>query len=286
MQRRSPSPITLEPLGRAWLMVVLFHGLLGAGIWLGLTSIHWETAVPSAPGEIGKQTAEEVLDWQSPSLFRFEGWQPAKVESEVPPTEPDPPATEVLKEEMVPTVAESADVMSTDLSGPSGPSEANAGSVGSQRPANRFITLSRLTSDLAEPPSPRRSELRKNPVPTLMDITKMNGTQLYPSRAGTAGSDLSSGLDEVDAAVQEAFLRNWVAPPVGSVDPDRRSAHLEVSIAMDGTVLGTMLARPSGSDALDSSIYEAAEKVKKIPLSLPAGFGKPFYELQVNFQID
>ncbi len=283
MQRRSPSPITLEPLGRAWLMVVLFHGLLGAGIWLGLTSINWETAVPSAPGEIGKQKAEEVLDWQSPSLFRFEGRPPDEAESEVPPTKPDSPVVEAVKEEMVPTVAESADVMSTDLIGPS---EASPGSAGSQRPANRFITLSRLTSDLAEPPSPRRSELRKNPVPTLMDITKMNGTQLYPSRAGTAGSDLSSGLDEVDAAVQEAFLRNWVAPPVGSVDPDRRSAHLEVSIAMDGTVLGTMLARPSGSDALDSSIYEAAEKVKKIPLSLPAGFGKPFYELQVNFQID
>lgn len=294
MQRRKP--ITLEPLGRAWFMMVLFHGLLGLGIWWGLTSMDWETADPAAPRVLASAEAKvETLDWRSPSDFRIEaGSNPvaeateaaslpaSEVEalSPTPEEDVDEESPIISGESPVPTVAESAAMVPRDLRAESEGSPAKL-----DRAANRFITLSRLTSDLAEPPSASvGARGGGGPVPTLMDIARM--PQMSPYSAGTGQGDTSTALDEVDTAVQEAFLKNWVAPPVSKVDPEKRSAHLEVSIGKDGTVLGTLLSRPSGSSALDKSIDEAAEKVKKIPLTLPAGFGKPYYELQVNFQID
>ncbi len=287
MHRRKPT--TIEPIGETWFLVVLLHAAIAVAAWMGLTAIEWETPAPS-PSSESVQLSTEVLLWRSPSVFTSDIDKGSVVTSEVAEALParkeakPEPVEKVLEmppvAERVPTVAESARMVPADF-----PSEDGNEGRQPKREANRFITLSRLTSDLAEPPAPFRSSTNAGrPVPTLLDVAKLNEIRPYNGQLGTLGD--TSVLDKVDAAVQKAFLENWMAPTVDKVDPEKRSAHLEVSIGKDGTVLGTLLSRPSGSEALDQSVESAAQKVTKIPLSLPAGFGRPFYELQVNFQID
>ncbi len=280
MQRRPR--VVLEPMGKAWVWMVLVHGLIATAIWYGL--IHLPLAVGANAGpQSGSPEVQEKFRWVSPSDFQKEYEAPRVVEADATAAEKVEQVEEeaLPKMDMVPTVAEAA-ALSTAV--PEATESAPKRDDG--RAGNRFITLSRLTSDLAEPPSASKSARLSGPVPTLLDVARSIESPPVAQDLGVGGSAVRSGLDQVDAAIQEAFMENWVAPPISKVDVSRRTARLEVSVGRDGTVVGTLLFQPSGAASLDLSILEAAKKVKKIPVSLPAGFANSFYQLQVNFQID
>jgi hypothetical protein len=94
-------------------------------------------------------------------------------------------------------------------------------------------------------------------------------------------------MSAVDEAVQKAYLKAWEAPSVqSSVPADKRNAALHISIGRDGTVLATTVHKTAGTAALDASLLQVAERVRKIPVSLPASYPKTRYDLQVNFQIE
>jgi outer membrane biosynthesis protein TonB len=270
-------------MGRAWFAVVVVHALMAVAVWYALVEFpsRWggEGLAPTA----AEVTPSESLVWQAPSDYLRLAESAAPIE-EVEKELPAEPAAAAVPPTPVPTVAEAATMSEAEV-----PPRESPVPKRDERPANRFIPLSRLTSDLAEPPSTLRSERPGTPVPTLLDVARVSGpTALTPRSGGSGigGNTMRAGLDEVNAAVQEAFMRNWVAPDIRRVDPKRRTARLEVSLGRDGSILSTHLFEPSGSAPLDVSILEAAKKVKKIPVALPAGFPQPLYQLQVNFQID
>lgn len=282
---QSRSRVVLEPMGKAWFSMVMVHVSIAAFAWYGLVNGP-RTEGAAAPGKsLPVASREEALVWRSPADFRkadgrvgTEEKHPEESTDGESPEEGDPVSAAMPK---APTVAESASMTATVP-----PPAADAPRKAADRPGNRFITLLRLTSDLAEPPGAVRSVLPGGPVPILLDVARMEARPVIPQAGQGGAASSQSGLDEVDAAVQEAFMQNWVAPSITDVDPSRRTARLEVTVGRDGSVVSTLLFQPSGSRPMDVSILEAAKKVQKIAVSLPAGFANSFYQLQVNFQID
>jgi outer membrane biosynthesis protein TonB len=144
------------------------------------------------------------------------------------------------------------------------------------KPANdssRFVTVSH--------PAPKKVNKDMPRAATLLDIAALDDTT--SSASGTAKG---VRLDEVDRAIIQAFMREWVAPDASKLSLDQRTVSLDVRIGRDGTVLNFTLPRRSGSDDLDLSVLEAADRLGKIETKLPASYRRDVYEFQVNFHVE
>ncbi|MCX6853336.1 MAG: TonB family protein, partial [Verrucomicrobia bacterium] len=107
--------------------------------------------------------------------------------------------------------------------------------------------------------------------------------------ANERAEDVEAGgadMGPVEKALQQSILKEWTAPPAQSVPPSQRRATMEISILRDGSIADASMKTASGSSLLDASIRQAAERLKKIPVTLPSNFPKERYELRVNFQIE
>jgi outer membrane biosynthesis protein TonB len=148
---------------------------------------------------------------------------------------------------------------------------------GNQKSANKYITLSVILPAGSTPAKPGSNK----PVLNLLDIVNLNANQrAEDTEAG--GAD----MDPVDKALQQAILKAWIAPEIASVPPSQRRATMELAILRDGAIEDASITVPSGSSLLDTSIRQATQRLKKIPVSLPSNFPKERYELRVNFQIE
>lgn len=104
-----------------------------------------------------------------------------------------------------------------------------------------------------------------------------------PTSAGVAdGVDMS----EVDAAIIAAFRTHWVLPEGLNSSVVQRTVEMDVSILRDGGVTAILLAKPSGSAALDVSALRAAERIKKLPVGLPSKFLGDRYEVRMHFRAE
>jgi TonB family protein len=99
-----------------------------------------------------------------------------------------------------------------------------------------------------------------------------------------ATRDLAEVLNAVDHRARYLLLEQWV-PPVIHLPADQREAALNVVLDRQGRVVRRNFVRPSGNDALDSSIVAATAGVGEI-LPLPQAYGDAEYELNVNFRLE
>lgn len=104
-------------------------------------------------------------------------------------------------------------------------------------------------------------------------------------RGGEALVDqLAAVLNAVDHRMRTVLMEQWV-PPVTRLPASQREAVLSVVLGRDGRVERRYFVRPSGSDALDSSIVAAASRVGQV-LPLPQAYGGAEYELNVTFRLE
>ena len=136
--------------------------------------------------------------------------------------------------------------------------------------ASRFVTVSH--------PVPRKVNKDLPKVASLLDIAALD--------AATTGAAKGIRLDEVDRAIIQGFLREWVAPDASKLNLDQRTVSLDVSLDREGRVLNFSLPRHSSSDDLDLSVLEAADRLGKIDIKLPASYPRDVYEFQVNFHVE
>lgn len=138
----------------------------------------------------------------------------------------------------------------------------------------RFVTVSLKTS----PAAPKQGTPK---TASLLDMATLDA-------AGTGATGEAKGvrLDEVDRAIIDAFMREWLPPDASKLPRDHRTAHLEMAVNREGKVLNFKLMQPSGSIDLDMSVLEAADRLDKIGASLPATFPKERYEFQVNLHAE
>lgn len=96
--------------------------------------------------------------------------------------------------------------------------------------------------------------------------------------------ELTEVLKAVDHRMRTVLMEQWV-PPVTRLPASQREAVLSVVLGRDGRVERRYFVRPSGSDALDSSIVAAASRVGQV-LPLPQAYGGAEYELNVTFRLE
>ncbi|WP_038169286.1 TonB family protein [Verrucomicrobium sp. BvORR106] len=96
--------------------------------------------------------------------------------------------------------------------------------------------------------------------------------------------ELERVLNAVDHRVRTVLTEEWV-PPVTRLPASQKEAVLSVVLSRDGRVARRFFVRPSGSDALDSSIVAAASRVGQV-LPLPQAYGGAEYELNVTFRLE
>jgi len=148
---------------------------------------------------------------------------------------------------------------------------------GNRKATHQYITLSAILPPGKAPAKPTANQ----PVLNLLDIAKLSANERAEA-AEAGGADMNA----VEKALQMAILKEWIAPAAHSVPPSQRRATMEVAILRDGTIADASIKTASGSSLLDASIRQAADRLKKIPATLPSNFTKERYELRVNFQIE
>jgi hypothetical protein len=148
---------------------------------------------------------------------------------------------------------------------------------GNQKAANKYITLSVILPPGSAPAKPRSNK----PVLNLLDIVNLNANE-RAEQLETGGADMNA----VEKALQQAILKEWTAPAAQSVPPSQRRATMEVAILRDGTIADASIKTASGSSLMDASIRQVANRLNRIPATLPSNFPKERYELRVNFQIE
>lgn len=226
----------------------------GAVPWLNDTSLMGAGSMPLTINTVGPIGS---LKPQEPMLPVIPTKTEALLVPHAMPAAPVPP----------PVVTENPPSLVT-----SGPS-----SLGNQKEANKYITLSAILA-----PGKAPAKLRENkPYLNLLDIANLNANErAKDTEAG--GADMGT----VEKALQQAILKEWTAPQAQAVPPSQRRATMEITILRDGTIADASMKTASGSSLLDASIRLAADRLKKIPVTLPSEFPKERYELRVNFQIE
>ncbi len=163
------------------------------------------------------------------------------------------------------------------IENPSSPVTTGPMIQGDQKEANKYITLSAIL-----PPGKASAKPRENKrYLTLLDIANINANE-RAEVAEAGGADMG----DVEKALQQAILKEWTAPSAQAVPPSQRRAIMEIVILRDGTIADASIKTASGSSLLNASIRRAADRLKKIPVTLPSNFPKERYELRVNFQIE
>ncbi len=275
---------TLEPISLPVLTIALLHLLAGVILIQHFMPDGWQVKAQAKP-------REEFL-WMDPAKFSFETLMEPEV-AETPPV----PVQEQKKEEgasplpamakapavILPTLTpgkligdeEVAATLAAAAELPTYPLPVVPPSAGGMRPSresNKYITLSPVT----EPTGKTIAE----PAFNLLDMARLDAKSTSPH------TPRMDGLDQVDRSVQEIYMKEWQAPLVLLVPANQRSASLEIELKKDGSIVSFRLVDASGSEVMDQSILDAAERIKKIPVTLPSSFAKESYLLQVHFQIE
>ena len=206
--------------------------------------------LPLWPKATTSRTAETDLVWLPPAAFTI-----AIPTEKAPPIQAPPPPAPKPVSKPAPTAVTLAGTPPL-------------------RAPNKYITLSARDAEIEGPPAPPKPY---KPVPSLLDIAIASQTV----KEQTGGIDMGA----VDEAVQQTYLKEWTAPSTHLVPPGQRTAVVNVSIGKDGTIAEATLVK-TGAPALNVSITQLLQRVQKIPMTLPSGFRKERYDLQVNFQIE
>jgi protein TonB len=116
---------------------------------------------------------------------------------------------------------------------------------------------------------------------SLLDLAVLDAQGI-----GADGAAKGLRFDEIDSAIIDGFKKNWLPPDATKLSPDQRMAKLQVAINREGRVVSFKVLQSSGSEALDSSVQKAADKLHKIDRALPPGYPGERYEVQIHFHVE
>lgn len=277
--------VTLEPFGPFAFLVVFGHALVGAGLWWWVTQqpaeieaspgagLVWMSpedfapataavgseAVPSAPAVVDSSAVVEPLEPELPKAIAITPEQALALMAAAPAAQP-PPVPE----------SKPAPVAKAEPAAPAPPAPQAAATP----PAKTPSTIITLTHAEAPP-------VLKPQTASLLDLAALDAQGI-----GSAGADQGLKFEEVDRAIIDGFKKNWLPPDATNLTPDQRAVPLQVAINREGRVVSFKLLRSSGSEAMDSSVQKAADKLHKIDRALPPGYPGERYEVQINFHVE
>jgi len=271
---------TLEPFGPFAFLVVFGHALVGVGLWWWVTQ--QPTEMQASPGA--------DLVWMSPEDFAASAQGSPETATDpneslpAAPAEADlPKAVAVTPEQALAMLAKAPSAAEQPLSPPSpkpavksepqpgAPPKAETTAPTPTRPQSANITV---THEDASP------ELKPQPA-SLLDLAVLDAQGV-----GADGAAKGLRFDEIDSAIIDGFKKNWLPPDATRLSPDQRLAKLQVAINRDGRVVSFKVLHSSGSEALDSSVQKAANKLHKIDRALPPVYPGERYEVQIHFHVE
>lgn len=227
---------------------------------------------PAKAAEImAKARAAEAAAASQPAPAPAVEPKPAPPPESKPTPKPEPPKPQP-KIVQAPAPKVESPSAPREMRAPTPPDEPKAPETKPSNESSRFVTVSHPERKKSNKPMPQ--------VATLLDAA------LFENESAGAGSAKGVRLEEVDRAIIQAFMREWVAPDATKLGLDQRTVSLDVRIARDGQLLNYALPRRSGSDELDLSVLEAADRLGKIDTKLPASYRRDVYEFQVNFHVE
>lgn len=281
---------TLEPFGPFAFLVVFGHALVGAGLWWWVTQQVPEMQASPGAGLVWMSPEDfsaSVSDVEAPVVAEAAAKVNNAVQAAVPtsPVEPElPKAIAITPEQALammasappaqpPAPPEPKPVEPLVKAEPS-PAPPAPPKVDSAPPVKVPSTIITLTHPV-EPP------VSKPQTASLLDLAALDAQGI-----GSAGADKGLKFEEVDRAIIDGFKKNWLPPDATNLTADQRAVPLQVAINREGRVVSFKLLRSSGSEAMDSSVKKAADKLHKIDRALPPGYPGERYEVQINFHVE
>ncbi len=137
----------------------------------------------------------------------------------------------------------------------------------------------------SEPPAaPPKSQ--PPPVIPSAPVSEVSRFITVSSRSPAGAGDKSVRLEEVDRAIRDAFMIQWMPPKTQGLNINQRTAHMNMTVDRAGHVLGFTIVKLSGSEAFDHSLREAANRLETIPATLPDSYRPDQYEFQLHFHVE
>lgn len=270
----------LEPVRRFLALVVLGHLLLAAIVW-------WWV-------QVQRFSKPRVIESGNVSWM-----EPSEVTSTIPRElilKDSPPEKAPTSLGFVPsTAAPTTGGLSSPVSSPTSLAAQPPIVIKSQQPPPKVEPEEKPVPKaiLIRPPDkPASTTPSPTPAPPAPSSPPSAAAQADTARFVTisrppdqkAGS--TAGLDAVDRALIDGFLKLWTPPRGSGVSADQRSVHLDASIDRAGRLVSFKVARPSGDNAVDTSVLEAADRLDKIGESLPDSYSGDRYSVQVHFHVE
>ena len=278
--------VTLEPFGPFAFLVVFGHALVGAGLWWWVTQ--QPTEIEASPGA--------GLVWMSPEDFSKAAETsapevalastPAAANTSLPAsaTEPELPKAIALTPEQAMALMAAAPAAQPPTAPETKPAPvAKAEPAVTAPPAPKVETAPpvKTPSTIITLTHAETAPVLKPQTASLLDLATLDAQGI-----GTAGAEQGLKFEEVDRAIIDGFKKNWLPPDATNLTPDQRAVPLQVAINREGRVISFKLLRSSGSEAMDSSVQKAADKLHKIDRALPPGYPGERYEVQINFHVE
>ncbi len=136
----------------------------------------------------------------------------------------------------------------------------------------------------APAPAPVKSE--PAPAPPAEALAPVSDVSRFITITSRTSEDKNQRLEEVDRAVRDAFMRQWMPPKTETLNINQRTAHMDMTMDRAGHVLNFTLVKRSGNESFDLSLREAAHKLNSIPVTLPASYPQDHYDFQLHFHVE
>lgn len=134
----------------------------------------------------------------------------------------------------------------------------------------------------------RRVEQTK--PPTRLERLEKEATpppaRTVPDRQSETGVSVLSGSSlQFDTRVASYIKNNWSRPSRPVVGDSPPAVKVAITIATDGRITRTHVARSSGLSALDASALDAIRKSNPLPMGLPSYMARRSYNVTIEFCI-
>lgn len=242
--------LKLEPMRRFVVLAVLGHLLLAVLVWWWIQIQRFSAPRLADASQLSWMETAEVG-----TTIQDKPEEPAQPANPSPPR-PAPPPIVIRSKQPAATKEE--------------PEDKPVPKAILIRPPDKPTTPAPSSAVTTPPPSPAPGEVSR-----FVTVSRIAGT-----------NTAATGLDTVDRALIDSFLKAWTAPKLDRASASPGAVLLEVALDRAGMLASFKLVQPSGDKAVDASVLEAADRLEKIGESLPASFVGERYPVQVRFHVE